>query len=237
MPTPGLMFAEARVLDPRKTPDELFNRFYNEESLPDVLATGQAAIGLRYKNARDTSTIPYLALYPVADVSTLWSPESARLSETRGSRVLGCDDTHALVGFNLHAYEKIQTYEACPPRRGGGGAGSPRTQTLLCAALEPAEGADADLDAWYREEHLDLLAASPAYRRSTRYRRAGGDGGARPRYLALHEYACAPADLPVAQLAEASATPWGKRILNGAKIFDRQVFELIEVQGDLSLNL
>ena len=37
MSTPGLLFVTSQILDRNKTPDELYNRFCDEEHLPDVL--------------------------------------------------------------------------------------------------------------------------------------------------------------------------------------------------------
>ena len=73
------------------------------------------------------------------------------------------------------------------------------------------------------------------YRRTTRYKKL--DSEQKPRYLALHEYACKPEDLPSDQIAQVTATEWSQKIINEAQVFERDVFELISVQGDDSVKL
>jgi hypothetical protein len=53
----------------------------------------------------------------------------------------------------------------------------------------------------------------------------------KPRYLALHEYACEPEDLPSEQIKQVRETEWTKKILGEAEAFERDVFVLIGVQG------
>ncbi|KAI1488897.1 hypothetical protein F5X96DRAFT_44704 [Biscogniauxia mediterranea] len=241
MPTPGLIFVGSRALDSAKTPDELFNRWHNDEHVPGVLATGQTRLGLRYKNADPSSALPYLALYPVED-SAAAAPENAKLllaGGPRQSRLLSCDDTRDLVSFDVRALEKTQTYEAAPGRSSSssGGGDDDRPKTLLCVGLEPRDGGDDDLDAWFREEHLDFLAASPSYRRCTRYVLRSSGAGGPPRFLALHEYDCETKDLPTDRLAVSCETDWAKRVLGPAKALEREVFELVGVQGDMGLKL
>ncbi|KAI1636196.1 hypothetical protein F4809DRAFT_641754 [Biscogniauxia mediterranea] len=233
MPTPGLIFVGSRALDSAKTPDELFNRWHNDEHVPGVLATGQTRLGLRYKNADPSSTLPYLALYPVEDSA---APENAKLlAGPRQSLLLSCDDARDLVSFDLRALEKTQTYEAPGRSSSGGDDAGGRPKTLLCVGLEPRDGGEDDLDAWFREEHLDFLAGSSSYRRCTRYVLRSGAGP--PRFLALHEYACETKDLPTDRLAVSCETDWGKRVLGPAKALEREVFELVGVQGDMGLKL
>ncbi|KAI5928229.1 hypothetical protein F4810DRAFT_647539, partial [Camillea tinctor] len=133
----------------------------------------------------------------------------------------------------VRALEKTQTYEA-PNRHGDGSNTSGHAKTLLCVGLEPRDGGEDDADAWFRQEHLDFLAGSPSYRRCTRYVLRSGNG---PRLLALHEYACETKDLPTGRLAESCETEWGKRVLGPVKALEREVFELIEVQGDANRKL
>lgn len=100
--------------------------------------------------------------------------------------------------------------------------------------MEPAEGEEADFDEWYRKQHLDMLSMCRGYRRTTRYKRLDG---ATPRFLALHEYACAPSEVPTDQIKQVTGTEWSKKIISEAKAFDRDVFELIQAQGDTGLKL
>ena len=61
--------------------------------------------------------------------------------------------------------------------------------------------------------------------------------GEAPRFLALHEYGCKPEELPVEQIKQVTQTEWSKKIVSESKVFERNVFRLIEAQGDTELNL
>ncbi|KAI3326803.1 hypothetical protein HD806DRAFT_418319 [Xylariaceae sp. AK1471] len=232
MAAPGLMFVGSRVRDPQTTSDELYNRFYNEEHLGDVLAGGQTKLALRYKNVDTSAAIPYIALYPVDDASTIGSLESLKLIEdTKKSKILKCDDIYDFIHFELKPYVKTQTYEGYGHEKD---SGEQRGRTLVCVAIEAADGQDEDFDAWYRKQHLDMIGMCKGFRRCTRYRRKDG---VCPRFLALYEYDCAPGDLPTEQITQACATEWSEKILKEAKVYNRDVFTLIQAQGATHLKL
>jgi hypothetical protein len=259
MSSPGLLFVIAYISNPNKSTDEQFNKFYNEEHLPDVLnyKTKITSLALRYKetNAEGPPAPPqpprtsgrfgpprcgtenpthYLALYPLEDISFFSSGIREQLrEETKHSKTYNGENVMDFVHFDARPYKKIQTYE------GYGHAdktGKERGQTITCVAMEPAEGAEAeaDFDAWYRKQHLDMLAMCEGYRRTTRYERVDGE---KPRFLALHEWACKPEDLPTEQIEQVAKTEWSLKILSEAEVKDRDVFELIEAQGDLEMKL
>ena len=205
MPSPGLLFVSSKVI---KDSDELYNRFYNEEHLPDVLATGDTKLALRYKNTNPESKMPYLAIYPLDDAGYFQTDKLKKLKDdTRISKVYGDKDRGEYIEFGLRPYEKIQTFEGFEQEQK---SGKERGQTIVCVAMEPAEGGDDEFDEWYKKQHLDMLAMCRGYRRSTRYKRLDGE---KPRYLALHEYACKASDLPGDQIKQVVSTEWSKKII------------------------
>ena len=235
MSTPGLAFVTSKTKDSKKLSDKQYNRWYNEEHLPDVLThfRGKGGIAnafcLRYKNADRDSNNLYLALYPVPDKDWLFSPDQAQFQEDmKKSRILGVDNVADHIDFNLRPYEKIQNFEGYGH---DSKTGKERGQTLVCVAMEPADNAEAekDFEDWYRKQHLDMMSMVRNYRRTTRYKRMDGQ---KPQYLALHEYACRPDELATEQIVQLRETEWAKKILEESPIFDRDVFELIEVQGE-----
>jgi hypothetical protein len=58
-----------------------------------------------------------------------------------------------------------------------------------------------------------------------------------PRYLALHEWACAPEEMPVEQIKQVISTEWSMKIFGEAKVLDKDVFELIQAQEDVERRL
>ena len=231
---PGLCYVTAKVRDPSKLSDEKFNDFYDNEHLPDMLRYNFSKVALRYKNANANGTAPYAALYPLEDITSLSSPSTAQMmEECRKSKTLDGQDHHELIEYGIGAWRTIQTFE------GYGHAektGHDRGKTLVAVSIEPGDGqaAEADLDAWYRRQHLDMLAMCKGYRRTTRYKRVGD---ASPRFLALHEYVCDAADFPTEQIEQVRQTEWSRDVLGKAKAFERDVWELIGVQGEKALKL
>lgn len=236
MSKPGLMYIISHPIDPEKTPDDKYNLFYNEEHLPDVLAGGPIDVALRYKNVNPEAKAQYIALYPLDNADYMGSAENLRLLEdTRKSRTLGCDDIADLIHFELRPYTKIQTYEG-PPHEGAAAAvgPEPRARTLVSISFEPREGGDQEFDDWMRQEHLELSAAMQGFRRTTRYVRKDG---AMPRYLVLNEFDGNLADIPAEQSARVMSTEWARKIMGEARAIERDVYTLIQEQGDPSVKL
>ena len=234
MPVPGLVFVTSRRRDTSKISDEQFDRFYKDEQIPAALKfmrnSGYEQLALRYKNVDTDSSRPYLALYPSPDASRMLLPEEdGFLERTKRSKALG-GNVFDLIEFDFRPYEKIQTFE-------GYETGSKeRGQTIVCVAMEPGSSKEQeqDFEDWYKMQHLDMLSMCRGYLRCTRYRRLDGH---RPRYLALHEYSCKPSELPAEQIKQVTATEWTQKILKEAQLFERDVFELVEVQGEVKAKL
>ena len=99
----------------------------------------------------------------------------------------------------------------------------------------PAEY-EADLNRWYDEEHIAMLAKVPQWVRSTRYvLREGAVSGtdesmklgrAMPKFLAVHEYTDARA-VETEEFVAAVGTAWTKRVLGYASVYDGRSFELL----------
>ena len=239
MPNPGLMFVGSKVID-QTIQDAQYNKFYNEEHLPDVLAILKReginnAFALRYKNTTNNhSYMPYLALYPLPDAQWIFKSNQKQFGEeTKKSKVLGVDDIREHIDFHFRPYEKIQTYEGFED---ASRTGKDRGRTLIYVAMEPgpSEEQEKDFEDWYRKHHLDVMAMIPEYKRTVRYKRMDGE---KPRYLAFHEYACRPEDLPTGMIGRTRDTEWSQKILAECQIFDRDVFELIEEQGAIDEKL
>ena len=130
-----------------------------------------------------------------------------------------------IFGTEARTYELVQRFEG---RRGARVKGS----CVVAVFIDPADGTEDDVDQWYRQEHLALIAASPVHIRTTRYRTRSGlvhgayDDG--PTLLALHECTSAEAllDYAIKHGAIVPETPWGKRVFGGAKSVQRSVWDI-----------
>jgi hypothetical protein len=97
--------------------------------------------------------------------------------------------------------------------------------------MEPAD--EADLDKWYREEHLDMLHKLPGYRRSSRYilgPRTPVTEGDPPKYLAIHEMD-ELAGLDGKEAEAANNTPWSVKNIKESKAFVGRAWKLLYSQG------
>lgn len=104
-------------------------------------------------------------------------------------------------------------------------------------------GADADLDAWYRQEHVAAVAKCSGYRRTRQYRLAaamqaamqamipGSSKEMPPTWLALHEF---DGDaLPAEELRETGETEWARRVTEALVMHDYKVYRFAKGCGDV----
>ncbi|KAK5694018.1 hypothetical protein LTR97_009636 [Elasticomyces elasticus] len=222
-PTPGLMFATSRSIPP--TTEAQLNNFYQNEHLPDVLSYGAVKMTKRYKNVNPESAFPYLALYPVDDVDYFKSKDFEKVvEETKLSRTFGGKSFYDFLEFEIGSWTKIQTYESPSTKP----APTSHAKTLIAVTMQPDPSPDNDPDSWYKKQYLDTMAQLPSYRRTTRYKRvAAGDGdgegeGKLSSFLVLHEYDCTADELPDPR----------EEYVRRCEVWGREVWELVEVQGD-----
>ena len=106
---------------------------------------------------------------------------------------------------------------------------------ILAVGLTPPEGADADFDAWYREEHLADLSKCPGYIRSRRFKivQPGSEESA-PKYISFHEFE--GDELPMRDLLKTTETEWSKKCMGSALKTEMNVWRLIDVFGDKEID-
>jgi len=73
---PGLLFVNSRISAPDKLSPSLFTQWYHEVHIPDIFQTSGMKSAFRYCSTNPDSVYrPYLALYPLKDVSFLQTDE------------------------------------------------------------------------------------------------------------------------------------------------------------------
>ncbi|KAJ3789307.1 hypothetical protein GGU10DRAFT_343784 [Lentinula aff. detonsa] len=105
---------------------------------------------------------------------------------------------------------------------------------IVSVALSPlpTPEAEADFNAWYEEEHINLLSQVPGWQACRRFSlvdaiKSTVDSASPPRYLALHAYQ----DLDgfaTPQFRTATNTPWRTRVMQGIVATERNVYRLAE---------
>jgi hypothetical protein len=154
-PTAGLLYVTSRPTNPELT-DKDFNNWYSNEHIHDIVKSTLSNLVVRYKNVNTTAKWPYLAIYRLPDVARLRDqkvmgsiPATSKLlpGKQKGTKGGAYKD---VIAMDMRAYSRSQTFEGQIPKPGRG-------KGLLTADMEPATGKDADLDDWYRRQHLDML--------------------------------------------------------------------------------
>ncbi|KAF9075554.1 hypothetical protein BDP27DRAFT_1212397, partial [Rhodocollybia butyracea] len=100
---------------------------------------------------------------------------------------------------------------------------------FVSVALSPAPNpeAEADLNAWYAEEHIHLLSQVPGWQACRRFSLVDSTtrGDSPPRYFALH--ACTHLEgLNTSQYKTVTNTPWRTRVMGGIVATERYTYSL-----------
>ncbi|TFK85406.1 hypothetical protein K466DRAFT_588126 [Polyporus arcularius HHB13444] len=222
---PGLLLV---LVEPGPAiPDAEFNDWADNEHVPLRMAIPAFQSCTRWV-ATDDQKPTQLALYTVSSVSTFYEPPYTTLGKTRSEREKALAPRIAL--FDRRVYEQLDA----PILSRTPDAGPARFVRVVGVDVPPEN--EEDLNRWYDEEHIPMLAKVPQWVRSTRYvLREGGVSGTdeslkptrgTPKYLALHEYT-GPGAVETEEFRAALETPWTKKVMEYAELYDGRSFELL----------
>lgn len=165
----------------------------------------------------------------IAVTQDVWNAEATHLFDqivsASVSSLSGRVPKSGSFGCELRTYELIQRFEGKLPNKSKG-------RCVIAVLIDPAEGQDDDIESWYRKEHLSMLAATPMFIRSTRYRLGPGlvqgSNQDAPRLLALHECTSTQAilDFAIQHGQIVPETAWSKRIFDAARSVERTIWEI-----------
>lgn len=133
-----------------------------------------------------------------------------------------------ILHWSLATYASTQFQE---PRRARDLVG----KCVVTVVIEPTIGQVADVDAWYRKEHLAMLSTSPLFLRCRRYVRVldpstvdQSEGATAAKFLAVHDYTSVQDlldhSLHKGQLVQ--ETPWTRRVMDGTKAVERTIWTI-----------
>jgi hypothetical protein len=209
--------------------EDAFNVWYDDEHVPLRMGVPGFLNGRRYRvpeqaadlaraaattssyGVQDSSTHPrYLAMYDLESIDVLAAEAYLRLIPTRSQRER---DMLASIPYNDRRVGELVL--DCPEW-----TRNPPYQLVVC--MTPADGAEDDFIAWYREEHIRMLLAVPGWRRSRLFRQFDGNG---PAFMAFHELE-SPGVFERPEYAASIGTPWRKRIRSTVTRYERDLFHL-----------
>lgn len=206
------------ILTPQKFCDWYENtRIQKITSLPGIPSSvSYEAITPQPSPSTWSSAAPWLTVYEMSDINSRESPAYKTLDSQDPPEEKASDEVFKQARFDTRFYHEIQAYE---PQRASTSLTPPTTTFLLSAGLEPAPGTEEDFEAWYRGEHLRMLAECEGYVRSRRYicetasvmQSFEKREDTAPKYLALHEFE--GENLPWAGLKRTVETEWTKKVM------------------------
>lgn len=204
--------------DPGSVGEAEFHDWYDHEHGPARLKVPGFGGARRYR-ALDDLEPPWLALYELDSPGVIDSPGYLALAAEASARDKAV--AAGLAALDRRVYEQTSDH--------GSPAGRPAPAVLAVAMSVPA-AAEADMTAWYAQEHIPMLLQVPGWRRIRRYRLVRGMDGPAPEFLSLHELA-GPEVLDEPGFLAAVSTPWRDRVVASALRRERRLFGLRNVIG------
>jgi len=204
--------------EPGTVDEAEFHDWYDNEHGPARLTVPGFRGVLRYR-ALDEQKPTWLALYELDGPEVIDSAGYKALAGQASDRDKAV--FAALGTLERRVYEQIS--------EDGSPVGRPAPVILAVSMSVPAES-EADLAAWYTEEHIPMLLEVPGWRRIRRYRLVRGLDGPGPDFLSLHELA-GPEVLEEPGYRAAISTPWRDRVVASALRRERREFGLRNVIG------
>jgi len=200
-------------------PISQFHDWYNNEHGPTRLRLPFCKNGFRYQatdlaDAGGTCEKPeWMAVYDITDMAELTKDAYLRLRDppVKSQREV---DTMKQINVDRKLYDFVESRESKGFRELENVEEEGRGNVMIAVFLDLKEGKDmvAEVDNWYRQEHIDMLSKVPGWLRTRRYVTSSIDSKAPMEYLSLHEYA--PENgLAGEEFRAATSTPWHNKIM------------------------
>ncbi|KAI0753153.1 hypothetical protein C8Q80DRAFT_1267583 [Daedaleopsis nitida] len=228
--SPGLLYVPGEPGP--NLPDAEWNDWYDNEHVPLRMAIPTIQSTSRW-TAADGEQPTYLAMYDLDSCAVLSEPPYNTLASTASEREKSVFQRVQLL--DRRTYDLLEP-TVLPPAAGYD-ASEPGPY-LITMQIEVKPELEDDLNRWYREEHVGLLAKVPGWRRTRRFvlkdvgPAKGSDAGKMaergrpPKYMAVHEWE-SPASFDTPEFKHATSTPWRMRMFESADAWDRRFYKLM----------
>lgn len=211
-------------LGPETTEAE-FHEMYENDHVPPRLAMPEFVGGYRLQ-AIDGEKPSWGGLFSVSDLGVINSPQVAALMAQRTERELRISG--AYTALDRRAYKLI--YDSVDDESARKSDVQPTIVLFVGITTSDPE----ELHAWYKEEHLTMLSATPGWARTRRYRFIGGgvagpllEGKVVPEFLSVVEFA-SEADLQSDEFKASISTPRRDEISKNVTLRERRVFKIFK---------
>ena len=170
----GLLMVWADVPADR---EEDFNRWYNEEHLPERLSISGFLSGARYEAVK--SGPKHLACYELEDAGVMESAAYKRVQQNPTAWTKRCSPEAIGTTYIRNIYAMIHPKALTPEAAQGGMA-----PALQIGRMDVPPEVDADFNDWYNTIYVPNYEKVPGVIRGRRYRAVVGT----PTYLTLYEF-------------------------------------------------
>ena len=173
-----------------------FNRWYDEEHIPNLLRVPGYLSAARYTAVEGQPK--YMAFWEIESMDAYRSAAHDHAADTEWTRRI-----------RPHRASQMAFYEQVFPAEGlMAGAAAPGAEPggLLVVRMDCAAGHEADFNAWYDQEHVPALCSVPGVIGGRRFKAVQGT----PEYLAMY-YVTEPAVVASAAWKQAADTEWTRR--------------------------
>lgn len=237
MSEPGLVLALSKIYQPALSAG-LFDKWYDEVHIRDLLATGAIKTGIRWKAIDPTESQPYLTLYPLDRIDDLQT-DAVRAVPVHNRMLPGPSNyIWDFVAYDARIYQHIQTHEEVGTKAGP-------AKILIAICLTPAPGTSDDMEAFYCKEHVNRVSNITGYRRTRRYKLQRDLPQPLPEvstapapklpnpplYLTLHEFD--GDEVPQRELETANNTEWARKVEQGLLKKEVMVVKLWRAFGEV----
>lgn len=208
---------------------EEFNDWYDNEHVPTRLPIPGFQTWSRWV-AADGKTPGYAAIYDIDSPTVASTPPYTDLAKTRSEREKALIARAAL--FDRRTYELLEPVYG--PKDGPAYDPAKPGPFVCVAVIETSPENEEDLNRWYEEEHMALIAKVPGWVRTRRCvlvssAAMGSEAkGEKPaKFLALHEME----DMSVLETSDefkaAAGTEWSKKVISNATVFHVRMFKVL----------
>ncbi len=189
----GLLMVWADV--PADQEDE-FNRWYNEEHLPERMAIPGFLSGARYEAVKGGPK--HLAYYELESAAVLETPAYKKVQANPTEWTKRSGPGAIATTFIRNVYTMIHPQAITPAI-----AGAPMAPVLQIGRMSVPPAVDADFNTWYNTVYVPNYEKVPGVIRGRRYRAVEGT----PTYLTLYEFEHPKVSESPAWMAQRDAVP------------------------------
>jgi hypothetical protein len=178
---PGLILIFFKICDSSKISQKSLECWVDQEYVPALLATGATKTAWLYKAANANYDKQQLVVCKVSDLASI---QAGQLQDAAKANKLSLFEgsVNDSVEFDTRIYSFVQLYETAKQDEGRFYAVIQAKKgqrlishpvdlapSILLAMMQPAQGGESELDAWYRDEHNQQMSEQPGWWRTTRY--------------------------------------------------------------------